>query len=132
MALEPPVCPQMQRAVFINAFLLPFVLGAEPANRDALLNTYCLTCHNQRVKSGGLALEGVPTGNPSAHPDVWEKVVRKLKTGEMPPTGMPHPDAAQLTALTTWLAGEMDAAALRSPYAGKPVVRRLNRNEYGN
>jgi hypothetical protein len=123
-----------KNAVFplVIAAILPFVQGAEPASREVLLSQYCLTCHNQRVKSGGLALDAVLSADPSVHPDVWEKVVRKLKAGEMPPAGLPRPDQASLTALINGLTGEMDAAARRSPYAGRPVVRRLNRNEYGH
>src|SRR4051812_32671994 len=98
---------------------LSLVLGAAPANRDALLGQYCLGCHSQKVKSGGLALEGVLPGDP-AHPDVWEKVVRKVKAGEMPPAGAPRPDPTSLASFTNWLTGEMDAAAQRSPYAGRP------------
>jgi hypothetical protein len=70
--------------------------------------------------------------DPSARPDVWEKVVRKLRAGEMPPAGMPSPDEAASQAFTAALTDEMDAAARRSPFAGRPVVRRLNRNEYSN
>ena len=79
---------------------LPLVLGAAPASREALVNRYCVTCHSQSVKSGGLALEGVPSSDTSARPDVWEKVVRKLKAGEMPPPGIPGPDEASLKAFT--------------------------------
>src|SRR5207245_4611036 len=84
------------------------------------------------TKSGGLTLEGIPALDPSARPDIWEKVVRKLKAGEMPPAGMPGPDKAALKAFTAGLTDEMDAAARRSPFAGRPVVRRLNRSEYSN
>ena len=89
---------------------LPFVLGAETASRNTLSNQYCLVCHNERVKSGGLALDGIPSGDPSAHSDVWEKVIRKIRAGEMPPAGMPRPDEASLTALTAGLIDQIDAA----------------------
>src|SRR5712664_3819134 len=116
----------------MTVLVLPFVLGAEAAGRNGLLNQYCVTCHSQRVKSGGLALEGIPAGDPSARPEIWEKVVRKLKAREMPPAGAPTPDEASLKAFTAGLTDDMDAAARRSPYAGRPVVRRLNRSEYSN
>ena len=115
------------------ALLLPALLaGTEPANRDALLKQYCLQCHNSKVKSGGLVLEGIPAADPSAHPDISEKVVRKLAAGEMPPPKLPRPDAATVHAFTSALISELDAAAQRKPYAGKSLIRRLNRTEYAN
>ena len=61
---------------------------------SAFLQQYCLTCHNARAKSGGLVLEGLDPANPSGHAEVWEKVVRKLRTGMMPPDGAPKPTDA--------------------------------------
>jgi hypothetical protein len=126
----------MQRTVLLRsviaALLLPSALAAAPANLDALVNQYCFTCHNKLIKSGGMALDVIPLGDPSARPDVWERVIRKIKAGEMPPAGMPRPDDASLRALVSGLSNELDAAAHRSLYAGKPVIRRLNRKEYSN
>ncbi len=80
---------QMRRISAITPgliFLLPLMLvGAEPASRDALLKQYCVQCHNSKLKSGGIVLEGISAADASAHPDVSEKVVRKLRAGEMPP-----------------------------------------------
>jgi hypothetical protein len=120
------------RCIAFAAFFAAILLPAEPASRDALLSKYCLSCHNQQTKSGGLILEGVPTADAAARPDVWEQVVRKLRAGEMPPAGMPAPDAVSVRTLTAGLLSELDAAARRNPYAGRPVVRRLNRSEYTN
>jgi hypothetical protein len=77
-------------------------------------------------------LEGVPTGDPSARPGVWEKVIKKLRAGEMPPAGMPRPDEKTLSAFTDGLLHDIDAAAQRTPYAGRAVIHRLNRTEYTN
>lgn len=102
------------------------------ANRGALIETYCLACHSRATASGGLVLEGVPTENLPANPGVWEKVARRLEAGEMPPAGMPRPDRNTVRAFSAALTGELDAAARRQPYAGRPVIRRLNRTEYSN
>jgi cytochrome c551/c552 len=75
----------------ITALVFPFLLAAAPASRDAVLKQYCVTCHNQRVKTGGVDLGSIPSDDPAAHPEVWEKVVRKITAGEMPPAGMPSP-----------------------------------------
>jgi len=103
-----------------------------PAERQALLNQYCTTCHSQAGKAGGLVLQGLDPNQPAARPDVWEKVIRKLRVGEMPPAGMPRPDAAKLASFETSLIGDLDAAAARTPFTGSAVIRRLNRLEYSN
>ena len=100
--------------------------------RKAFLEQYCLGCHSSSVQSGGLALDEVPTGNASSHPAVWEKVARKLSDGEMPPPGAPRPSRAELRSFSAALVADLDDAAKRRPYAGREVIRRLNRIEYGN
>jgi len=97
-----------------------------------LIEQYCLACHSASSHAGGLVLEGVLQHDPSLHPDVWEKVAKRLDAGEMPPAGMPRPDQAAIRDFTDVLIAELDAAAKRRPYAGSPVIRRLNRNEYQN
>jgi hypothetical protein len=96
------------------------------------VNTYCLTCHNDRSKTGGLTLEGMSLANAAASPDVWEKVVRKVNAGMMPPAGMPRPDAATRDRLVGWLEDTLDRAALAAPNPGRPLAHRLNRAEYAN
>lgn len=103
--------------------------GDAPA---ALVNQFCLACHSAAGKAGGLVLQGLDPARASAHPDVWEKVIRKIRSGEMPPPGRPRPDAPILTAFVGKLISNLDVAAERAPYAGRPVVRRINRTEYGN
>ena len=99
---------------------------------EATLDRYCVTCHSDRLKTAGLTLESIDTTNIAGAPDVWEKVVRKVRVGMMPPQGSPAPDAASRAALVSWLTGELDAHAAAHPDPGRPLVHRLNRAEYGN
>ncbi|MBS1826840.1 MAG: DUF1592 domain-containing protein [Acidobacteria bacterium] len=112
--------------------MLPLVAAAQPSGRTAFVRQYCIGCHSAQTKSGGFVLDGVAAETPGARPDVWEKVVRKVNGGEMPPLGAPRPDAAAARAFTGALVADLDAAGKRSPFAGRPVVRRLNRAEYAN
>ena len=110
-------------------------VAASPAptqSHKAALDRYCVTCHSDRLKTAGLTLESIDTTNISAAPDVWEKVVRKVRVGMMPPQGSPAPDAASRAALVSWLTGELDAHAAAHPDPGRPLVHRLNRADYGN
>jgi mono/diheme cytochrome c family protein len=94
--------------------------------------TYCVTCHNDRLKTGGLTLERPDLAHVAAHADVWEKVIRKVRTGMMPPAGVPRPSAAERDALLASLAGTLDEAARLTPDPGRPLLHRLNRAEYAN
>ena len=111
------------------ARLTPTVLAFTQIDRGGVLAKYCVTCHNERTKTGGLALDVVARGSVRDHAPVWEDVLHKLRAGAMPPPGMPRPDAAATTALISALATELDTAP-RDP--GRPLLRRLNRAEYGN
>ena len=64
-----------------------------------VFDKYCVTCHNQRLKTGGLTLDTLNVDNVPAHAEVWEKVIRKLRSGSMPPAGMPRPDASDVQEL---------------------------------
>ncbi|HVZ21363.1 MAG TPA: DUF1592 domain-containing protein [Vicinamibacterales bacterium] len=97
-----------------------------------LIQKYCLACHNERAKTGGLVLEGLDPTQTAAHPDIWEKVVRKLRGGMMPPQGMPRPDEATISQFATSLENALDRQALRNPDPGHKPIQRLNRTEYGN
>jgi hypothetical protein len=105
--------------------------SADTVDRSAV-DKYCVTCHNQRLKTGGLTLDSPDLANVAAHPDVWEKVIRKIDAGMMPPAGAPRPDAATKKALVANLEGVLDRAAKTSPNPGRPLVHRLNRAEYAN
>ena len=68
-----------------------------------LVSTYCVSCHNARARTGGLTLDDPALANVSAHADVWEKVIRKLRAGMMPPPGLPQPDDATRRDVVAWL-----------------------------
>ena len=102
------------------------------AQHQGLLTQYCVTCHNQRLQTGGLALDPAALATPATNIETWEKVTRKLRSGLMPPPGSPRPAPAVLDAFTGWLEGELDRVAARSPNPGRPMLHRLNRSEYAN
>ena len=99
---------------------------------QALVAKYCLVCHNQKAKTAGVVLEGVDFSHPGDNAALLERALRKVRTGEMPPAGMPHPDQATREAFTNWLANALDAAAAAHPNPGRPAIHRLNRAEYSN
>ena len=103
-----------------------------PAEAKATIDRYCATCHNQRVKAGGLALDTLDVSAAGREPHTWEKVVRKVRTGMMPPSGSPRPDRATLDRLAGSIEQAIDRAAASSPNPGAPGLHRLNRSEYGN
>jgi len=96
----------------------------------ATIDQYCVTCHNQRLKTGGLSLDTFDIANLHANAETWENVVRKLRVGAMPPQGIRRPDQQTTDSLIAFLEGELDRTSMRSP--GRPVLRRLNRAEYAN
>ena len=117
----------------------PGAAGPETAAREAeaaeqvLLDRYCITCHNDLLETGGLSLEGADVGDVTAHPELWEKVVRKLRTGAMPPRPRPRPDDATYGRMVSYLEGALDAASAANPDPGRTdTFRRLNRTEYRN
>jgi hypothetical protein len=98
-----------------------------------LVDRYCVTCHNDRLKTADLRLDRLDVDNPGAEAEVWEKVVRKVHTGTMPPSNMPQPSQDERHALLTWLTTSLDAAAGARPNPGRTdTLRRLNRTEYQN
>jgi mono/diheme cytochrome c family protein len=103
------------------------------SDQRAVLNRYCVTCHNERLKTAGLRLDQADVSRPGAEPEIWEKVVRKVHTGTMPPSNMPQPSKDDRGALLTWLETELDAASAAKPDPGRTeTLRRLNRTEYQN
>ena len=97
-----------------------------------MLDRYCVTCHNERLRTGGLTLEKIDLARVPDEGEVWEKVIRKLRTGAMPPAGMPRPAQASVDALATYLETTLDRDAAAHPNPGSPSLRRLTRTEYGN
>ncbi|WP_239492557.1 DUF1592 domain-containing protein [Luteitalea sp. TBR-22] len=106
-----------------------------PANAGtaAFVQEYCLDCHDGSAKKGGLALDALLPDDVAAHAGAWEKVVRRLRTRQMPPVGEPRPDEATYDALVAQLEATLDAAAARRPHPGRTAsIRRLTRTEYRN
>src|SRR3989442_11063162 len=89
----------------------------------AVLDMYCVTCHNQKAAVAGLMLDKVDPARAGQDPAVWEKVVYKLHTRTMPPPGRPRPDAASYKALITHLETELDGSAAAKPNPGRPAMR---------
>jgi len=128
--------PARMRMACLAAFALgTFAAGqTSPSASDprATLKQYCFTCHNDKLKTGGLSLESMDLTQVASAADVWEKVIRKARVGMMPPQGLPQPESAARTALVTWLETSLDRAAAAKPNPGRPLVHRLNRTEYAN
>ena len=98
-----------------------------------LLTRYCLTCHNDVLVERGtvpVTFEHLDLTNVGADAEVWERVVRKLRLGMMPPVGRPRPEQATYDRFVTWLEAELDQGASSDP--GRPAVRRLTEAEYIN
>ena len=119
---SPPQPPRVSPAIGVS----------RPEGR-VLLDTYCVTCHNERLQTGGLMLDTIDLQPVSEHAEVWEKVVRKLRGEIMPPAGMPRPDAPTQAAFVSWLETALDGAAAATPNPGRTeTLHRLNRAEYHN
>ena len=100
--------------------------------RAEILQRYCVTCHNDRAKTGGLTLEGLDAEHPDMDPEVWEKATRKLRAGMMPPAGAPRPARAELETFRKAIESSIDRAAAARPNPGATSLHRLNRTEYAN
>ncbi len=120
------------RALTFGLFLGGCTLDAQAPVR-AFLDTYCIACHNQKLHTAGLALDSVDAAQPSAHAEVWERVIAKLRAGSMPPPGRPRADAATYREIATSLENEIDKAWVARPNPGRvSAVHRLNRAEYNH
>jgi hypothetical protein len=110
----------------------PVKAAAAPAYaaQKAVLDEYCQKCHNNRARIGNLSLEELNVARVKDNVEDWEKVVRKLRAGMMPPPDQARPDKATYVGLVTWLENELDRSA--SPYTPAPGLHRLNRTEYAN
>lgn len=107
--------------------------GVPPAAQSqALVDTYCAGCHNDRRPSGGFSWTSIDLANPTRNAAQSEKVIRRLRAGLMPPAGAPRPDAGNLSALASALEASIDRSASARPFAGAPELHRLNRTEYRN
>ena len=129
----------MNRAIpIVGVVLIAVIAGNQigrpqsPSPERALLNQYCVGCHNEKTKTAGLMLDKLDLAHPGQDPEAWEKVVRKVRAGMMPPAGMPRPDRAALDTWAAKLEAEMDRAAAAKPNPGSTGLHRLNRTEYTN
>ena len=105
---------------------------APPSTQRALLDRYCVTCHNARLRTAGLELDTADLADVGGSAEVWEKVVRKLRADAMPPPGRPRPAAATRAEFASWLETALDREAAAHPNPGRPAIHRLNRTEYVN
>jgi mono/diheme cytochrome c family protein len=106
---------------------------ARAATSAAVLKEYCATCHNERLKSGGVVIDPAAVEHVGASAAHWERVVRKLRTQSMPPPGAPRPDAETYARVATYLETELDRTEAARPHLGKlPLTHRLSRTEYRN
>ncbi len=127
-------------AVFFSAATLPAqnspsataTPSAAATTHRATLDKYCISCHRGPTPLAGLTLETLDTANFETNGATWEKLARKLRNREMPPAGMPRPDAATYDALVRYIETGRDRLAEAKPNPGRPTLHRLNRTEYGN
>src|ERR1051325_10741868 len=115
-------------AALVSLSVLVPPLSPQPASPAPaeVFSRYCVSCHNQRLKTGGFVLDPAESAHPSSNPEQWEKVLRKLRSFAMPPTGSPRPDEATYDRLSSYLESEIDRAAAAKPNPGKlPPVHRL-------
>src|ERR1700749_3018540 len=103
-----------------------------PTAAKALATQYCAGCHNDKLKTGGMTLSKLDFAHPDQNPDLAEKVIRKVRAGMMPPSGLPRPSADTLKSFAASIETSIDAAAALHPNPGRPALHRLNRAEYAN
>src|SRR5580692_7029998 len=104
-----------------------------PSPAGQLVTKYCVSCHNQKLKTANLILDQADSVHPSNSAETWEKVIVKLRSRAMPPPGLPRPDNATYNSTAGWLESEIDHAAAGHPNPGRPAnLHRLNRAEYAN
>jgi hypothetical protein len=108
------------------------VSTTSPQTHRALLDKYCVTCHSDRLKTANLSLQGLDLTKVGDHAELWEKVIRKLRAGVMPPPDVPRPPLTEYEGLRDWLESEIDRAASAKTNPGTVVLHRLNRTEYAN
>jgi cytochrome c553 len=120
------------RLVFVCALAGGGLFAQTTGLLETTAETYCVDCHNAQMKTGGLSLEKVSSANVGSQAATLEKVLHKLRAGEMPPVGNPGPDPADRASLVAWLETELDHASAAKPNPGAPAIHRLNKAEYSN
>jgi len=128
------LCASIFVVILVAAVLLSAQTPANsPTDPRAFLNTYCITCHNEKLHTAGLALDTLDLSKPGANAEILERVIGKLRAGSMPPPGMPRANAATYRAVANTLENEVDRAWAANPNPGRiGAVQRLNRAEYNN
>src|SRR5215831_19457497 len=106
-------------------------VAQHPASQWSTIETYCFGCHNKFVRAGNLLLDELGAGSVPAHPEIFEKAVRKLRGRQMPPPGIAQPSQKEVDALVGWLESTLDESS-KTRLAGHVAVQRLNRTEYAN
>ena len=96
------------------------------------VNQYCVGCHSDKVRTANFSLETADAAAAGEHPEIWEKVIRKMRAGMMPPAGLPRPPVARYDEVRDWLEAEVDRKAGAHPDPGSVILHRLNRTEYAN
>jgi hypothetical protein len=122
-------------ALIVAAFAWREARGQQPAPdqaQRALMNQYCVTCHNQKLRTGGLELDKLDLAHVTADAETWEKVVRKIRAGMMPPAGAARPSRIVLDGFASAVEGALDQAAAANPNPGRTPLHRMNRAEYAN
>ena len=107
-------------------------LGDTPADRKKMLLQYCSGCHNDKMKTAGMSVLPLDAADLGAHNLTWEKILRRVSLGEMPPRGMKRPSKEQLADFTHWLEESLDKMGAAAPNPGRATLRRMNRAEYAN
>src|SRR5262245_36645927 len=110
----------------------PGAASAAPAAPRATLDKYCVTCHNDKLKTAGLMLDQIDVNNVGGRAETFEKVLLKLRAAQMPPSGAPRPPKETYAMMTSWLEKELDRASAQKPNPGRTAIHRLNRTEYQN
>src|SRR5215472_6650911 len=125
----------MKKRLFLTALGVAGLVCAQAPQQSAspqkaVVTQYCQVCHNDKLKTGGLTLEKLNPDNVSENSETWEKVVRKLRAGMMPPSGMRRPAPEALESFIVTLETQLDKA--EKPSLPPPGLHRLNRTEYSN
>jgi len=103
-----------------------------PASPRALLDEYCVNCHNDSLRTASISFQSLNPAAEGANPAIWEKALRKLNDGEMPPAGVSRPNASATESLARWIEAPLDKSAADHPHTGAAPIHRLNRTEYAN
>ena len=132
------------KRVFLSTAVLAFLIASSAGSRteavmqsdpaaggsqQAMLATYCYSCHNARLRMGGLELQGLDIHAVGPDAEIWEKAVRKLRGRLMPPPGSPQPEQKDIDSFVAWMEGKLDSNA-SAPKAGHVGLQRLSRTEY--